>query len=237
MKGQNHGEGGFLSDRAHDCRDHHCNSCGGCLGSYGLFVQRGHRAEAKSALLRIATILERNFTEANRYDQSSGGAATSGLIIQQSPTSGTAVYTIAVAANPPGLHPNRDPGARRRYRRLWQPDAQQPGATPGIARLGDRSGVLEEVRPRLRPCLTWPKVRLDPSCSLRAHQAKELQTPSKSSARCVCARQYSVSRRVLRLPGKCERRRSPGCWAPTDAAGQVIGGGEGLRLLVVTVTP
>jgi type IV pilus assembly protein PilE len=66
-------------------------------GSYGSFVQRGHRAEAKSTLMQDATILERNFTEANRYDQTSAGNATSGLIIQQSPSSGTAVYNIAVA--------------------------------------------------------------------------------------------------------------------------------------------
>jgi type IV pilus assembly protein PilE len=72
--------------------------------SYGSFVKRGHRSEAKSALMQDATILERVFTQANRYDNdqpNGGGNATAGLIILQSPTSGSAVYTIAVAFGTP----------------------------------------------------------------------------------------------------------------------------------------
>ncbi|MGA7179923.1 MAG: type IV pilin protein [Thiobacillaceae bacterium] len=65
--------------------------------SYTNYVKRGHRAEAKSALMQDATILERNFTEANRYDQTSAGNATGGLIMLQAPTNGNAAYNIAVA--------------------------------------------------------------------------------------------------------------------------------------------
>ena len=68
--------------------------------SYSAYVKRGYRSEAKSVLLQDATILERNFTIANRYDNtmaSGGGTATSGQIIAQAPASGTAVYNITVS--------------------------------------------------------------------------------------------------------------------------------------------
>lgn len=67
--------------------------------SYTSYVQRAHRSEAKAVLLQDATILERNFTMANRYDNTFNngtGTATSGLIILQSPVSGTLVYNITV---------------------------------------------------------------------------------------------------------------------------------------------
>ena len=67
--------------------------------SYGAYVKRGYRSEAKSALLQDATILERNFTTANRYDQDSGGNAMNTQIIQYAPTSGTHVYQISVSYN------------------------------------------------------------------------------------------------------------------------------------------
>ena len=70
--------------------------------SYTSYVRRAHRSEAKAVLLQDATILERNFTMANRYDNilnNGSGTATSGLIILQAPTSGTASYGIAVAFN------------------------------------------------------------------------------------------------------------------------------------------
>ncbi|BBP03687.1 type IV pilin [Sulfuriferula plumbiphila] len=70
--------------------------------SYTSYVQRARRSEAKAVLLQDATILERNFTMANRYDNTQlngGGTATSGLIIAQAPPSGTANYTIGVAFN------------------------------------------------------------------------------------------------------------------------------------------
>lgn len=65
--------------------------------SYRAYVQRGYRAEAKTILLEDASILERNFTVANRYDQDTGGNATTNLITTQSPKSGTAIYNITVA--------------------------------------------------------------------------------------------------------------------------------------------
>ena len=67
--------------------------------SYTQYVQRARRSEAKAVLLQDATILERNFTMANRYDNTFNngtGTATSGLIILQSPVSGTLVYNITV---------------------------------------------------------------------------------------------------------------------------------------------
>ncbi|MHB1175659.1 MAG: type IV pilin protein [Sulfuriferula sp.] len=70
--------------------------------SYTQYVQRARRSEAKAVLLQDATILERNFTTANRYDNTQlngGGTATSGLIIAQAPTSGTANYAIVVTFN------------------------------------------------------------------------------------------------------------------------------------------
>lgn len=65
--------------------------------SYQEYVHRANRAEAKSILLEMAQLLERNYTEANRYDQtSSGGDFT--LPVAQSPRSGKAKYTIQFAA-------------------------------------------------------------------------------------------------------------------------------------------
>ena len=69
--------------------------------SYTSYVQRARRSEAKAVLLQDATILERNFTLANRYDNTlnnGSGTATGGLIILQAPTSGTASYTILVSS-------------------------------------------------------------------------------------------------------------------------------------------
>ena len=68
--------------------------------SYTSYVKRAHRSEAKTVLLQDATILERNFTMANRYDNvqsNGGGTVTSGLIILQAPVSGTATYGITVS--------------------------------------------------------------------------------------------------------------------------------------------
>ncbi len=67
--------------------------------SYIAYIQRAHRAEAKSALLQDATILERNYTMANRYDNTAAdgsGSSTSGLLILQAPSNGTQLYTISV---------------------------------------------------------------------------------------------------------------------------------------------
>lgn len=66
--------------------------------SYTQYVQRGNRAEARSILLETTQFLERNYTLANRYDQTSAGVAitSSTLPFQQSPKSGTAKYNVTV---------------------------------------------------------------------------------------------------------------------------------------------
>jgi type IV pilus assembly protein PilE len=67
------------------------------MPSYQNHVKRAARSQAKSDLLEDAQFLERNFTEANRYDRNAAGNAIS-LPITQSPRTGTAKYTITVAA-------------------------------------------------------------------------------------------------------------------------------------------
>jgi type IV pilus assembly protein PilE len=64
--------------------------------SYQDSVRRGNRADVKAILLEDAQFMERNYTEANRYDQTSGGAAIV-LPVLQSPRTGIAKYTIALA--------------------------------------------------------------------------------------------------------------------------------------------
>ncbi len=67
------------------------------IPSYLNYVQRAARADVKATLLENAQFMERNFTEANRYHQTSGGAAIT-LPYGQSPKDGTALYGITVAA-------------------------------------------------------------------------------------------------------------------------------------------
>ena len=66
--------------------------------SYTEYVRRSNRAEARGALLENAQFLERNFTTANRYDQTSGGVPinNANLPRRQSPNTGPARYDIAV---------------------------------------------------------------------------------------------------------------------------------------------
>lgn len=66
--------------------------------SYTQYVQRAGRAEARGMLLENAQFLERNFTTANRYDETSAGASIddSSLPHQVSPESGTTKYNITV---------------------------------------------------------------------------------------------------------------------------------------------
>lgn len=71
--------------------------------SYTQYVQRANRSEARAMLLENAQFLERNFTIANRYDNSnpSGGASTAidsaALPKTQSPENGAARYNLTVA--------------------------------------------------------------------------------------------------------------------------------------------
>ena len=76
------------------------------IPSYLDYIARGKRAEVKSILLENAQFMERVFTECNVYnaqDRNSDGDCsdvgdTVALPITQSPRSGTADYTIAVAS-------------------------------------------------------------------------------------------------------------------------------------------
>lgn len=65
------------------------------LPNYQDHVRRASRSEAKSVLLENAQFLERNFTEANRYDQDAAGEAIV-LPITQAPRNGTAKYSISL---------------------------------------------------------------------------------------------------------------------------------------------
>lgn len=61
--------------------------------SYTQYVLRANRAEARSILLENAQFMERNYTTANRYDQTSTGAAIA-LPFATSPKTGTAKYNL-----------------------------------------------------------------------------------------------------------------------------------------------
>lgn len=65
--------------------------------SYFEHLRRGARADAKAALLEDAQFLERNFTEASRYDQTSAGVAVT-LPVTQAPRDGSAYYSITLTA-------------------------------------------------------------------------------------------------------------------------------------------
>lgn len=64
------------------------------IPSYRDYVRRGARSEVKTLLVENAQFLERNFTEANRYDKNSANADIA-LPYTQSPKDGSAAsYTI-----------------------------------------------------------------------------------------------------------------------------------------------
>jgi len=65
--------------------------------SYDSFVRRSERAAARAALLENAQFLERNFTEASRYDKKTDNATAVTLPVTSSPRDGTAVYNIATS--------------------------------------------------------------------------------------------------------------------------------------------
>ena len=62
-----------------------------------------NRSTAQADLMELASFMERNFTEASRYDQDASGTAinTAALPYSQTPRTGTAKYnyTLAVAAS------------------------------------------------------------------------------------------------------------------------------------------
>lgn len=66
--------------------------------SYTQYVRRANRAEARALLLENAQFLERNYTTANRYDQTSAGTTidSAALPRTKSPVNGTAKYNLTV---------------------------------------------------------------------------------------------------------------------------------------------
>lgn len=64
--------------------------------SYTQYVLRTNRAETRAILLESVQFLERNYTTANRYDQTSAGAAIV-LPYLTSPKAGTAKYNLTAA--------------------------------------------------------------------------------------------------------------------------------------------
>lgn len=64
--------------------------------SYTQYVLRTNRAEARAILLESVQFFERNYTTANRYDQTSAGVAIV-LPYLTSPKTGTAKYNITAA--------------------------------------------------------------------------------------------------------------------------------------------
>ena len=67
--------------------------------AYTQYVQRSNRANARALLLENVQFLERNFTTANRYDQTSASVAINSAALPrtQSPINGTKLYDITVA--------------------------------------------------------------------------------------------------------------------------------------------
>ncbi|GBG12503.1 type IV pilus assembly protein PilE [Novimethylophilus kurashikiensis] len=68
------------------------------LPSYREHVRRAHRADAKAVLLEDAQFLEKNFTEANRYDKNTAGNDVA-LPLTQSPRTGDASYSVVLTVS------------------------------------------------------------------------------------------------------------------------------------------
>jgi len=66
--------------------------------NYTQYVQRANRAEARGLMLENAQFLERNYTMANRYNQTSAGATINSAALPRtkSPVDGAAKYIITV---------------------------------------------------------------------------------------------------------------------------------------------
>lgn len=68
------------------------------LPSYREYTRRTARADAKIILMENAQFLERNFTEAGRYDQNASGGATVLPLTVSPRDGGSANYTITLQA-------------------------------------------------------------------------------------------------------------------------------------------
>jgi type IV pilus assembly protein PilE len=67
------------------------------IPNYTDYLRQAARTDAKAALMENAQFLERNFTEAGRYDQDASGAATV-LPVTVSPRDSTPKYALTLAA-------------------------------------------------------------------------------------------------------------------------------------------
>lgn len=68
--------------------------------SYGAYVLRAARAEARAQMLEASQFMERYYAMNNRYDQNlTGTAVTLPGALGQSPRSGTARYNLTLVAN------------------------------------------------------------------------------------------------------------------------------------------
>jgi len=63
------------------------------LPSYSRYINQANRSDAKAVLLENVQFLERNYTEANKYNKDSAGNDIS-LPATTSPKSGTTLYNI-----------------------------------------------------------------------------------------------------------------------------------------------
>ena len=68
------------------------------VSSYQGSVRKARRADAKADLMELAQLLERNYTEVNRFTNASGNPVP--LAYTQSPQQGLAFYNITYAAVP-----------------------------------------------------------------------------------------------------------------------------------------
>jgi len=66
------------------------------IPSYQDYIKRANRNEAKALIMENVQFLERNYTEANKYNKDSGNNNIS-LPRTRSPLSGTKLYDIAVS--------------------------------------------------------------------------------------------------------------------------------------------
>ncbi len=64
------------------------------LPAYTSYINQANRSDAKAVLLENVQFLERNYTENNKYHQTSSGTAIT-LPVYVSPESGTTLYNIS----------------------------------------------------------------------------------------------------------------------------------------------
>jgi type IV pilus assembly protein PilE len=70
------------------------------VSSYERYVQKARRTKAKADLLELTQLIERNFTESNRFDQDAAGNAYT-LAFTTSPRTGRTFYNLSFPAGQP----------------------------------------------------------------------------------------------------------------------------------------